>query len=189
MQSAFNKTSAALALLTAATLAAMPPSGVAAQGAAPEVLTNESVVQMVAGKVSTKLILAKIESTPNTAFDVTTEGVVALHRSKVSRDTILAMLKKPSPGSRTEVLTNDRVVSMVSNGVPRDVIIARIQGAKTGFDLTASGLVSLKQSKVPEAVVKEMMGAAAAPSPVAAPAAAPSAPTRPTPPPKAPGAR
>jgi hypothetical protein len=153
------------------------PSRVTAQGSArAEVLTNESVVQMVVGKVPKDLILAKIQST-NSAFDTTADALIALHKSKVPADAIKIMMMKASGGKGSrEVLTNEAVVNMVANQFPRDLIVAKIQSTRPGFDLTAAGLVSLNQSKVPQNVVKAMMAATASPSGTSAASPSPSVP-------------
>jgi hypothetical protein len=62
-----------------------------------------------------------------------------------------------------EVLSNTSVVSMITGKVSKDLILAKIRGTKSGFDVTASGLVRLHQSKVPQDVIIAMMAAAADP--------------------------
>jgi hypothetical protein len=169
----------------------------AGQGqAAPEVLTNDSVVQMVVGKVPKGIVLTKIQSTPNT-FDTTANGLVTLYTSKVPTDLIKAMLAASAPSK--EVLTNDAVVKMVIAPLPKELVLTKIQSTTPGFDLTASGLVSLSQNKVPKDIQNAMFAAAAAPSqgsttpsprPVAAPvptAPPPSSPSTPAPTSSAPG--
>ncbi len=130
-----------------------------------EVLTNESVVQMVTGKLSKDLILAKIQGTKN-SFDVTADGLIALTTARVPVEIQRAMLKAvmtPKPGethaASSEVLTNDIVVRMVQGRVSQDLILTKVSGTKNTFDLTANGLVALNQSKVPKAVIQAMMSA------------------------------
>jgi hypothetical protein len=145
-----------------------------------ETLTNQSVVQMVMGKVPKDLILSKIRFTKS-AFDVTVSGLGKLHQSKVDKEYIKEMIKAASsPGSNTntEVLTNEAVMALITNQVPRDIILVKIQNTKPGYDLTANGLVALNQNKVPQEVVKGMMAATAmavssAPTAASAPAANP----------------
>jgi hypothetical protein len=156
----------------------LPPSATAQAGAEREVLSNDSVVQMVVAKVPKDLILTKIQST-STAFDITANSLVALYQRKVSTDLIKAMMlaSASNPASK-EVLENSAVIFMVTNNLPRDLIVAKIQSAKPSFDLTTNGLVSLNQNKVPQAVVKAMLASAsasAAPSTAAPQAAAPAA--------------
>ena len=62
-----------------------------------------------------------------------------------------------------EVLSNTSVVSMITGKVSKDLILAKIRGTKSGFDVTAAGLVRLHQSKVPQDVIIAMMAAAADP--------------------------
>lgn len=134
---------------------------------APEVLSNTSVVNMIAAKVSKDLILTKIRTTKS-GFEVTAAGLVRLHQSKVPEDVIIAMMNAdpklvaPSPGP-AEVLTNNEIVQMVLGKLPRRLIIEKIRVTKARFDVTSDGLVSLQTSKVPDDVVKAMMSAPVAP--------------------------
>ena len=143
-------------------LSAITPTSVRAQG---EVLSNASVVNMIAGKVSKDLILAKIRGTKS-GFDVTAGGLVRLHQSKVPQDVIIAMMaasadtKLAVPSKDPpEILTNNEVVQMVMGSLPRPLIIEKIRVSKARFDVTSEGLVSLQTSKVPDEVVKAMMAA------------------------------
>jgi hypothetical protein len=176
------------ALVTIGVLALALPHRVVGQGA--EVLTNESVVQMVVGKLPKDVILSKIQST-STAFDISANGLVSLFQRKVSTDLMKAMMlaSAGNPNSK-ELLENPAILFMVTNKLPRDIIVAKIQSGKPGYDLTTAGLVSLNQNKVPQPVLKAMMASAAstpstaaAPPPIAAPAqsAAPPAAKNPTP--------
>lgn len=144
------------------TLAAITPASAGAQG---EVLSNASVVNMIAGKVSKDLILTKIRGT-RSGFDVTAGGLVRLHQSKVPQDVIIAMMaasadtKLAVPSKEpAEILTNNEVVQMVLGNLPRPLIIEKIRVTKARFDVTSEGLVSLQTSKVPDEVVKAMMAA------------------------------
>ena len=133
------------------------PDRAMAQGAAgTEILTNESVVQMVVGKVPKDVMLTKIRST-STAFDITANGLVSLYQRKVATDLLKAMMMAAGSNANKETLDNPAVLYMVSNGLPRDIIIAKIQSAKPGYDLTTAGLVSLNLNKVPPTVLKAMM--------------------------------
>jgi hypothetical protein len=62
--------------------------------------------------------------------------------------------------STTETLTNGSVVQMVMGKVPKDLILTKIRFTRSAFDVTASGLVTLHQSKVENDLVKEMIKAA-----------------------------
>jgi tetratricopeptide (TPR) repeat protein len=63
-----------------------------------------------------------------------------------------------------EVLTNDAVVTMVKAGLGEDIILDKIKTSQGQFDLSAQGLVRLKESGVSEAVLKAMMQASATPA-------------------------
>ncbi len=152
MKNAATRASIALAMLTLAT--ALLPCG--AQGQAAEVLSNESVVQMVTGKVPKSLILTKIQGTP-TAFDLTPKGLVGLFTSKVPNDVIKLMMKVGTSADSKEVLANDGVIFMTTSQLPRDIIILKVQSTKPGFDLTTGGLVNLNENKVHQDVMKAMM--------------------------------
>jgi hypothetical protein len=58
------------------------------------VLSNESVVRMVAGQVPKPIILAKLQNT-RSSFDVSTTGLVRLNESKVPQDVIKVMMSPP----------------------------------------------------------------------------------------------
>ena len=130
---------------------------------APEVLTNESVINMTAANVDRDLVLLKLTTTKNT-FDVTVSGLVTLYQGRVNQDVMKAMMAAaanpklgPPPPSKPEVLDNQAVITMVTAKLPRPVIIAKIQATKAKFDTTSSGLVSLTQAKVPSDIVQAMM--------------------------------
>ena len=89
-----------------------------------------------------------------------------------------------------EVLTNQNVIAMVRAGLPESLILSKIQSTDARFDLSSSGLISLKQGGVSDTVLLAMMNrlnagsttASAAPPP--APAyQPPPAPGPPAPPP------
>lgn len=86
-------------------------------------------------------------------------------------------LKDPAAkdaAAHPEVVTNQTVIDMVNAKLPSDVIITKIQTAKTEFDLSTPALIKLNQSAVPSDVVKAMMQKSSAPaSSAAAPAAEP----------------
>ena len=137
-------------------LVAVVSSGARAQ-AGSEVLTNEAVVQMVTGKLGKDLILSKVQNTPN-SFDLTSKAIITLNENKVPREVILAMMRtKPVKPTAGEVLTNEAVVRMLDAKVSKEIVIAKIQNTKSAFDVTASGLVGLNQSKVPQEIIKLMM--------------------------------
>jgi hypothetical protein len=54
-------------------------------------------------------------------------------------------------------LTNDDVVQMVSNGLPENVVIGALSANDVNFDVSTSGLVSLKKAGVGDRVVEAML--------------------------------
>lgn len=157
-----NSARASVALLVLlAPLSLLPvlmPSAVAQAGGA-EVLTNESVVQMIAGKVPKDLIVTKIRTTKS-EFDVTAAGLISLNTSKVPSDIMKMMLNAAAGTSgkdARETLTNDAIIRMVSGGLSKDIIVTKIQMSKPDYDLTTSGIINLNQNKVSQDVVKAMM--------------------------------
>ncbi len=151
-----------------------------------EVLTNATVVQMVAGKLSKDLIVGKINSA-RPGFDLSSDGIISLVSFKVDQNIIKLMLQVSDNARRSgsalptlvgldEVLSNEIVVRMLSGKVPKQIVLAKIQMSRSAFDVSSSGLVSLTTSKVPEDVIKAMMlppptAPAVAPIPVREPTA------------------
>ena len=130
-------------------------------------------------------------------FDLSSDGLISLVGFKVDQSIVKLMLQVADNARHSgtapatlvgldEVLTNEIVVRMLTSKVPKQVILAKIQISRSTFDVSASGLVSLNTSKVPDDVIKAMMlppakPVAAAPMPVReAPAAA--EPAKPKPP-------
>ncbi len=75
-----------------------------------------------------------------------------------------------------EVLTNDSVVQMVKAGLPEAIVIAKIKGTASKFDLKTDSLVSLKKAGVSDKVLEAMVAAG---SVTAAPTTAMPAPPQP----------
>ena len=155
-------TSGATSLLVAFSLAAVAAVPVAAQGggAAGEVLTNESISQMVVGKVPRDLIFTKIRTTKN-AFDLTPTGLIALHANKVADDIVKAMIQAAPSNASKETLNNDAIIQMVNGLVSREIILLKVQGDRADYDLTTNGIIKLNQNKVSQEVIKAMMAATA----------------------------
>lgn len=138
-----------------------PLASRAAAQAGAEVLTNESITQMVAGKVPKDLIVTKIKTTKSN-FDLSPEGLIALSTGKVSSDVMKLMLTTSAgaSGAVKPTLTNEGVIKMVAGGLSRDIITTKIQLSKPGYDLTTNGLLDLNKNKVSEDVQKAMMASA-----------------------------
>jgi hypothetical protein len=73
---------------------------VVAPGAAQEVLTNDSIIQLTRAKFAESVILAKIRSTPST-FDTRADALIALKRAGVSEKVLEAMLSAGQSASPT----------------------------------------------------------------------------------------
>lgn len=144
-------------------VAGLSVHAVRAQRAAAEVLTNDSVISMAAANVAKDLLLAKINTTRNT-FDVTVDGLVSLYQGKVHQDVIKSMIsaaanpKLGPPAPKTpETLDNEAVIKMIVAKLPKVIVLSKIQGTKANYDVTAAGLVSLTQAKVPSDIIQAMV--------------------------------
>ena len=71
--------------------------------------------------------------------------------------------------TRPDVLTNKSIVEMVAAKLPEDVIIAKIQGSSTNFDVSTTGLVDLNNNGVPSNVVKAMLAPKSSSEPTTVP--------------------
>lgn len=57
-----------------------------------------------------------------------------------------------------EIMTNDKVISLVKAGVSEDIILRMVQGAsRAQFDLTVKGVLALKSAGVSERIISAMM--------------------------------
>lgn len=130
-------------------------------GGSGEVLTNESITQMVVGKVPKDLILSKIHTTKN-AFDLTPSGLIGLHTSRVSDDLLKAMLQESPSTVAKETLDNDAIIKMVVGQLSKSIMLIKIQNDKADYDLTTAGIIKLNQNKVSQDVIKAMMAASSA---------------------------
>lgn len=144
------------ALFAVITLAAVPASAQAGN-TANEVLSNESITQMITGKVPKDIILTKIRTTKN-SFDLTPSGLVGLQANKVGGDVIKVMMQSAATAPK-ETLNNDAVIQMVNGQLSKDIIVLKIQGSKADYDLSTNGIIRLNQSKVSQDVIKSMMAA------------------------------
>ena len=85
----------------AATRVTQPaPAAPAASTSAPEVLTNESVIKMVAAGLDDAVIIAKINSSP-AAFTLDADGLIGLKNGKVPSTVVRAMLGWKAPATVT----------------------------------------------------------------------------------------
>lgn len=166
--SAFKSVANSLLVASCLVVASAPAAIAQGAGGVGEVLTNESVTQMVDGKVPRDLILTKIRTTKG-AFDLTPTGLVGLHGSKVPDDIVKAMMQAAPSGAPKEALNNDAIIQMVNGLVSKDIILLKIQASRGDYDLTTNGIIKLNQSKVSQDVIKAMMSSTSAPTPPAPP--------------------
>jgi hypothetical protein len=69
----------------------------------------------------------------------------------------------------TTRMGNKEIIEMVGLGLSEDVIIEKIRSApETKFDTELEALKALKEAKVPDAVIKQMISPKAAPAPAVA---------------------
>jgi len=85
---------AAVALVSTVLALPAPP------GSAQEVLTNQSIVEMVRAGLSERIIVAKIQSS-QTNFDTRTEALIALKQSGVPEKVLEAIVGQSAPGGAT----------------------------------------------------------------------------------------
>ncbi|GAB4028559.1 hypothetical protein [Spirosoma gilvum] len=110
---------------------------------------------MYQNKVSSSIIVDKIRAS-RTNFDVSTDGLLQLLNAKVSSSVIEAMMQ----GTKmTDILTNVDVIKLTDANMPRKLMFQKINGSRTQFDTSTSGLIQLKAGKVPDAIQKIMMAA------------------------------
>lgn len=88
---------------------------------------------------------------------------------------LVAVMALSVPGATSlaqEVLTNDSVIQMVKAGLPEAVVIAKIKGTPTKFDLKTDSLVNLKKAGVTDKVLEAMLAAGSGTPAAAAPTTA-----------------
>lgn len=132
-----------------------------AQDRAParEVLTNQTVITMVTGKLPKEVIADKIQRTA-VAFDVSANGLLGLHNAQVPRQIISAMFDRvASDRALIDTLDNVAVAAMVTGKLPKEILVAKLRQTPAVFDVSAMGLVSLHSAKVPKDIITIMMHA------------------------------
>ncbi|HEX3926755.1 MAG TPA: hypothetical protein VHW65_02065 [Gemmatimonadales bacterium] len=145
-----------IALALSGVIALAPPVRAQSAPKTVEILTNQTVVQMVLAKLPKDVIQAKIQSSKNN-FDLTVQGLVGLQANNVPSDVVKSMMAASPKKAAGEVLTNESIIQMVTGKLAHDVILAKIQSTKTDFDVSSQGLVSLNTNKVPKDIIKVMM--------------------------------
>lgn len=61
--------------------------------------------------------------------------------------------------STAEVLTNDKVVTMVKAGLPPSIIVSKIRTSKSNFNTNTEELIRLQQSQIPTEIINAMVEA------------------------------
>lgn len=120
---------------------------------AQETLTNQSIVSLVKAKISAELIIDKIKVSP-TNFDLTTKGVIELTKEGANGNILEVMMLT---SDNLPILRNQDIIDLHLNRIPKDVILNKIMYSECNFNTTVEGMVELKNSKVPDAVVKVVM--------------------------------
>jgi hypothetical protein len=72
---------------------------------------------------------------------------------------VLSAMVVVSGQDGAEVLTNEKVVTMVKAGLPPGIIVTKIHSSKTNFDTSTEQLITLKNSKVPDEIITAMVNA------------------------------
>lgn len=63
------------------------------------------------------------------------------------------------PNATGEVLTNDKVITMVKAGLPHTIIVNKIHASKTNFDTNTNALIQLQKAQVPAEIINAMVTA------------------------------
>nr|WP_121271676.1 hypothetical protein [Pedobacter schmidteae] len=68
-----------------------------------------------------------------------------------------SMMLASSVQAQTETLTNKTVTDLIKAGLEKSVIITTINNAPARFDVSANGLIALKNAKVPNEIITAMV--------------------------------
>ena len=106
---------------------------------AQEVLTNESVIQMIKGGLPESVVIAKIRSTA-TKFDLRTESLVSLKKNGVSDKVLEAMMTPGSPATGAQAAAPPAAAAATGSLRDRDVIYHLIGGKYVEMFATSANL-------------------------------------------------
>ncbi|MBD2752413.1 hypothetical protein [Spirosoma validum] len=120
---------------------------------AQEVITNESIINMVRAKVARDLVLDKIKASAS-RFNMSTNGLIELKQATVPDPIVDAMMLASSP---LPTLRNQDIIDLYAGKVSREIITKKIQYSETSFNLSTDDIITLKNAKVPDQLVKVMM--------------------------------
>jgi hypothetical protein len=87
-----------ITLATAVSVQA-PPATTSDSASNPNVLTNQSIIEMVYARLPEAIIITKIE-TSKTKFDLPTPALVEVNSSGVSENVVISMMTPKNPPSR-----------------------------------------------------------------------------------------
>lgn len=84
--------------------------------------------------------------------------------SRVGRTFLLLLLISPAIAaqdavSRNELLTNDKVLTLVRAELPQSVIVNKIRASRTNFDTSTTELIRLQRARVPAEIISAMVEA------------------------------
>ena len=120
---------------------------------AQEVLTNKEITNLQTAKVSQDILLAKISSS-KCKFDLSPQGIIELDLAKVTDRVIKAMfVASPSKS----LLHNADVIRIAQSDVSTSVLREAIKIFPHSFDVSPEALINLKNQKVSDSVVKDMI--------------------------------
>ncbi len=128
-------------VLLAVVLVAAVEFSPAATSLAQEVLTNDSVVQMIKAGLPESVVIAKIRSTA-TKFDLKTESLVNLKKAGVSDRVLEAMMAPGSPATGAQAAAPAAAAPAAATGAlrDRDVIYHLIGGKYVEMFATSANL-------------------------------------------------
>jgi hypothetical protein len=72
---------------------------------------------------------------------------------------VLTAVAIAQDGTATEVLTNEKVITMVKAGLPPTIIVSKIHASQSNFNTNTDELIRLQQSKVPTEIINAMVEA------------------------------
>src|SRR2546422_225798 len=76
---------------------------------------------------------------------------------------LVVSLSTTPAAAHQQKLTNKDVVKMFKASLPADVIVQAIRSSMPDFDLSADGLIALKQDGVPDSIIQAMLTRSAPP--------------------------
>src|SRR5258708_20586426 len=90
----------------------------------------------------------------------------------MTRALTITLFLLTTPLVAAEVLDNTAVIRLVSAGLGADVIVLKIEHSQAAFDTSTDGLIALKQTHVPDVVIRAMLLKGSEPAPATATAPA-----------------